>query len=336
MSTSSSTSSPPAPQLPSALRRLRLRAGTELAGLIPLAVLVVLVLAVSLAEPSFLGTQSLKATAITAGPILLLAFGSTLVILIGGFDLSVAALTTFGSVLLAKWLPGTGSLVGVLLVVLAATGLGALQGWVHGVTQIPSFIVTLGGLGIFTGLALLVSDATAIPITENTGLLDTIGLEFAGIPNAVTVVVVVLVLLAAVMRYTPLGRDVYALGAAEPAARMSGTRALRVRVIVFATSGMCAGLAAVLLAAQTSFGSPTLANNLLLPTVAAVVVGGTAVSGGVGGLGRSLVGGLIVTTVTAGTVVLGFDPALQNVAFGIGVLVAVALTTDRRKLGTIK
>jgi ribose transport system permease protein len=336
MSTTTTNLGPADHELPVALQRLGLRQRADLSPLVPLGVLLALVAIVSTIEPAFLGVGSLQDAGVTAGPILLLAFGNTLVILLGGIDLSVGALTTLCSVLLAKWLGPAGPLLGVVAVLAAATLLGALQGLIHAKTQIPSFIVTLGGLGIFAGLALKVSDASTLPIAENTQVLDWIAKYTGDVPNAVVVVVVALGVLSAVMRWTPLGRAIYAVGAAEPAARMSGVRVDRVRIAAFALSGLCAGIAALLLTAQTTFGSPSLATNLLLPAIAAVVVGGTAVSGGAGGLGRTLVGGLIVTTVTTGTVVLGLDPSLQNVAFGIGVVIAVSLTTDRKKIGIIK
>lgn len=322
--------------IPRWLERVGIYDRASLSGLIPLAVLVALVSFVTAVEPSFLETRSLEATAVQASPVLLLALGSTLVILIGGIDLSVAAMCSLCSVLLAKWLPQFGPIVGVLMVLALAAALGGLQGLIHAKTQIPSFVVTLGGLGIFSGAALRISDASSVPVLGNTQVLDWLQEESLGFPNVLLVVVLAFATLAAVMRFTPLGRQIYALGAAEPAARMSGVRATRVRVVAFALSGFFAAVAALLLTSETAFGAPSLANKLLLPTIAAVVVGGTAISGGVGGIGRTFLGGLIVSVVTTGTIVLGFDPATQNIAFGVGVVIAVALTTDRKKIGVIK
>lgn len=303
--------------------------------LAPLAVLVALIVLVTISEPAFLTPNSLTSMAVDAGPVLLLVFGSTLVILLGGIDLSVAALTSLCSVLLALWLPGLGSWA-VPAVIVAAATLGAMQGLIQAVTQIPSFVVTLGGLGIFSGLALRLSNASSQPLLESYALVDFAAGDLLGIPNTLLIVAVAVGLLAAVMRFLPIGRRIYAVGAGERAALLSGVGTVRVRVFAFATSGACAGLAALLLVAQTQFAGPDIADNLLLPAIAAVVVGGTAISGGVGGLGAALIGGLIVTVVRVGTVIVGLDPAVQNVVFGVGVIVAVALTTDRAKIGIIK
>ncbi len=303
--------------------------------LVPALVLVGVVLAIASVNPRFLSARALSSAASDASPMLVLVLGSTPVILIGGIDLSVAALASLSSILAALWLPSLGS-AGILAVIGAAAALGGLQGYVHAKAQIPSFVVTLGGLGIFSGLALYLSDATTQAVDGSYPLLDWLAGSTSGVPNSIITVVLVCTLLATVFRFTSLGRWIYATGAGEAAAALCGVRTDYVRVVVFALSGACAALAAMLLVAQTSYSAPTLADNLLLPTITGVVVGGTAISGGVGGLWSGLAGGLTVAAVRLGTVVLGFGPALQAILFGSGILVAVALTTDRRKIGIIK
>ena len=309
--------------------RARLRA------LVPVLVLVGVVLAITSVNPQFLSVRALSSAASDASPMLLLVLGSTPVILIGGIDLSVAALASLSSILAALWLPSLGS-IGILAVVGAAAILGGLQGYVHAKAQIPSFVVTLGGLGIFSGLALYLSGATSQPVDGTYPLLDWMAGSTLGAPNNVITVALVCACLVTVFHVTPLGRRIYATGAGEAAAALCGVRVDHVRITVFALSGACAALAAMLLVAQTGFSAPTLADNLLLPTITGVVVGGTAISGGVGSLWSALVGGLTVAAVRLGTVVLGFGPALQAILFGAGILIAVALTTDRRKIGIIK
>lgn len=326
--TAGASARPPAPSLVA-------RAWGFRASLIPLGVLLALIALITSVESAFLTPTSLTSLATDAGPVLLLVFGSTLVILLGAIDLSVAALCSLCSVLLSLWLPGMGSLA-VLVVIVVAASLGALQGFIQAKTQIPSFVVTLGGLGVFSGLALRLSDASTKPLLESYALVDFAATTTLGIPNAVVIVAVVALVLGAIMRYLPIGRRVYAVGAGERAALLSGVGTLRVRVFAFGVSGACAALAALLLVAQTQYSAPDLADNLLLPAIAAVVVGGTAISGGVGGLWPALIGGLIVTVVRIGTVIVGLDPAVQNIVFGLGVIVAVALTTDRAKIGVIK
>lgn len=315
------------------------RAGTfrrpDLGLYLPAVLLIGLVAVVAVRDPAFLEAPSLRSVAVQAAPILLLAVGLTPVILLGGIDLSVAALTSLCSVLLVGWANQSG-VAGVVAVVALATAAGATVGLIHSVAQVPSFIVTLGALGLYSGLALQVSDATNEPLVEGAAALSWVNDFFAGVPAGFVFGLVVLAAVGLMVRYLPWGRYLYAMGSAEPAALMSGVPKTRVRVAAFALAGMTSAMAAIVLVGRTSFGSPTLASGLLLPAIAAVVVGGTAISGGVGGVGRTLIGVLTVTTVQIGMIVIGIDPVLQNVIFGLVIIVAVALTIDRAKLSQIK
>ncbi|TDD05839.1 ABC transporter permease [Nonomuraea deserti] len=307
----------------------------DIGGYLPAVLLVVLVGLVVARDPAFLGVASLRSVAVQAAPILLLAVGLTPVILLGGIDLSVAALTSLCSVLLVSWANQAG-ITGVAGVVALATAAGAVVGVVHSVAQVPSFIVTLGALGLYSGLSLEASDATNTPLAEGSPAISWVNDYFAGIPAGFVFGLIVLAIVGLMVRFLPWGRYLYAMGSAEPAALMSGVPKIRVRAAAFALTGMTSAMAAIVLVGRTSFGSPTLASGLLLPAIAAVVVGGTAISGGVGGVGRTLVGVLTVTVVQIGMVVIGIDPVLQNVIFGAVIIVAVALTIDRAKLSVIK
>jgi ribose transport system permease protein len=117
---------------------------------------------------------------------------------------------------------------------------------------------------------------------------------------------------------------------------LCGIRVDRVKVLAFAVAGLFAGLAGMTMVARTSSGNPTIADSLLLPCIAAVVMGGTVMTGGVGGLGRTLIGALTVTLLRAGITAAGVDPAFEPIAYGILVVLAVALTTDRRRAAVTK
>jgi ribose transport system permease protein len=300
----------------------------------PGAVLVLLLLALSTRNPDLLERDSLLAIADSAAPLAVLAVGVTVVILCGGIDLSIAALAALSSVLLALWIPDLGPIACVAVVAVAALA-GALQGLVHVGAKVNSFIVTLGGLALWSGLALVVSDARTVPVTD----LDAVRWAFtdvAGIPSAVLIALGVVVLLGAVLRLTPAGRWVRAVGHAEQAARLSGVPVGAVKVAAFATSGACAGLAGVLLVARTYSGAPSLGSTLLLPAVAAVVIGGTAITGGHGGIGRTVIGALIVIVLRVGLSTIGVDAGLESVVYGVLTIGAVALTIDRAKVGVLK
>ena len=300
----------------------------------PSAVLVLLLLALSTRSPDLLTSDSLLAIVDSAAPLMVLAVGATLVILCGSIDLSIAALAALSSVLFALWIPGMGAAAALPVIAVAALA-GALQGVVHVAARVNSFIVTLGGLALWSGLALVISGARTVPVSD----LDAIEWAFtdvAGLPSAVLVALLLVTVLGGVMRFTPAGRWVRAVGHAEQAARLAGIPVDAVKVAAFAASGACAGLAGVLLVARTYSGAPTLGSTLLLPAVAAVVVGGTAITGGHGGIGRTVVGALIVIVLRVGLSLVGVDAGVESVIYGVLIIGAVALTIDRAKVGVLK
>jgi len=318
---------------PPAARRLDRRA--LVSRLMPVVVLIVLIGAVAAATPDFLSIKSLTTVADESSPIMILAAGETLVILMGGIDLSIAALASLATVLLARWLPGIGW-PAIPLVILLTTLFGALQGYIHYKAQVPSFVVTLGGMGLWSGIALIASDASNISIKKG---YDAIGWAFMpvfGLPSAFLIALTALVVLGAGMRWLKIGRWVSAIGNSEPAAILSGLPVRDAKVAIFAVSGFCAGLAGLVLASRSFSGAPSLADSLLLPSVAAIVIGGTAITGGFGGLGRTFVGALIITVMRVGIGLTGVDPAYEPISYGAIIMLAVALTLDRSKLSIVK
>jgi ribose transport system permease protein len=202
--------------------------------------------------------------------------------------------------------------------------------------QVPSFAISLGTLGLLSGLALFVTKATALPVDGDLWIMSVLAGSLFGVPACVYLVVTIWLLLALTLHYSPLGRHIYAIGTAERAASMSGIDALKVRVVVFALCSMCAALAGVLYVSQTLFSSPTLAQTMLLPAIVGVVLGGTLISGGVGGVSVSVIGGISAAFLRVGSVVVGLPPASQDLVYGVVILVAVIATIDRRKMGTVK
>ncbi len=314
----------------------RARGKKLLTELLPLIVLVALVLVVSAYQPSFLSFRGQRTLFEGAAPIILLAIGQMFVILTGGIDLSLAVQASLGSVLLALWLPSLGA-GGVALVLLCTFLTGALNGLLTAWAQIPSFIVTLGTMGLWGGVALWSSGASAISISDGYEAIGWVtDLRVAGLPVSVLLAVAAAVLTAAAMRYLSRGRLLHAMGLAEQATMMSGTRTPVVRVLAFGLAGLFAGFTAVLLSSTQFAGGPTLANSLLLPVIAAVVVGGTAITGGVGGPLRTLVGALVIAVLRVGMGVVGVDPAFEQIIYGLMILAAVSLTLDRARLSVVK
>ena len=303
---------------------------------LPSILLITLVLVISARQPSFLGPISLRTLAESAAPIALIAIGQTFVILTGGIDLSLAVLTSFGTVLLATWIDAWGPL-GILFMVVAITAAGLLNGFITAYAQVPSFVVTLGAMGLWSGVALAVSGASAVAVGDGYALIGWLtGTRLAGVALSVYVTLGLAVLVALGMKYLARGTALHAIGLAESAALMSGVRTRRARVLAFGAAGFCAALAAIVLTSSQYSGAPTLADALLLPTIAAVVVGGTAITGGIGGPLRTIIGALVIAVLRVGMSALGVDPSYEQVVYGAVIIAAVALTLDRKRIGIVK
>jgi len=322
------------PAIPPDDHVLRPRAGWAAKRFAPLVVLLSLLIAVGAIEPSFLSPYALNVLADESSVILILATAQTVVILLGGIDLSMTAVASLASVLTALALPAIGpsALVGVLAL---TTLIGAVQGLIHTRGQAPSFIVTLAGLGAWSGLALTIGQTT-IPVTAGYSAVGWLARSTIGVPNSFSLALAALIALAVALRWLPFGRHVYAIGMAERAALLSGVPVGRVKILGFALTGLFSGLAGLAMVARSSSGSPTIADSLLLPTIAAVVIGGTSITGGVGGLGRTFIGALTITVLRVALATIGLDPAYEPIAYGVLVIAAVALTIDRSNAQILK
>lgn len=305
-------------------------------GAIPTALLVALVIIVEIGSPGFLTGETLALLLSNTAVLFILATGVTFVILIGGIDLSIQAVASLASVILAQLLPSMG-FAAFPVAIFAGLAFGFLSGIVHVRLRVPSFVATLATGGVVAGIALWIANGRAITI-EEAGRANTIWINdtLAGIPVVVLLAIIVGVTSFLILRYTRFGRHSIAVGAGESAAYAAGINVDRTKIIAFAISGTLAAIAGVVLAARLSSGSPSLANQLLLPAIAAVIVGGTAITGGLGGVGRTAVGALIISIVRIGMTFVGVNIFAENVIFGAVLIAAVAITIDRSKIAIIK
>lgn len=302
----------------------------------PLITLIVLVAFVGAFQPQFVNPATLLGIASDTATLFVLGAGVTFAIMIGGIDLSIQSVASLASVIVALLLAPLGYFAFVLAVALGAM-VGLISGVVHVQMKIPSFIATLALGGVAAGAALLLSDAQAISLSEEDRAYVTwITGDTLGLPNEVIIGAIVLIVGTIVQRYTAFGRFSQAIGAGEPAAIAAGIRVGLHKALAFMLAGGAAGLAGVVLAGRLASGSPTLANQLLLPAIAAVIVGGTAITGGVGSIWRTLVGALIITVVRTGMTFLNVDIFIQQAVFGGMLIIAVALTIDRSKIPIVK
>ncbi|HET7398243.1 MAG TPA: ABC transporter permease [Intrasporangium sp.] len=299
-------------------------------GLSPILVLAVLVAVVAAYDSSFLQPASLTALLDQAAPLVLLSLAQAMVVITGRITLANAALASLLGVVLARTLGayGQGAVLGVLV---TAVVVGAVIGGLHMWTQVPSFIITLGALGIFAGLSLWVSNADSIFISDGYAAVEWISLRLYGVPISFLLVLLIAGVLMAVFALFPIGRAIRAVGLNERAAAYSGVRTGAVVVMAFAISGLLSGLAAVSQVAQLQSAGASTSDSLLLPSIAAVILGGTSISGGVGGVGRTVVGALIVALLRVGLDLVGVPSAVQPIVYGVIVIAAIAATVDRRR-----
>jgi ribose transport system permease protein len=303
---------------------------------LPLATLVILVILVGSAQPSFLEFSTLVELASDTAVLFILATGVTFVIMLGGIDLSIQSMASLASVIVALSVARLGYGSFFLAVAIGALA-GLLSGLVHVRLKIPSFIATLATGGVLFSTALVISRERSITLDDTAREYQNwITGKALGVPNVIIVGLMALAFAHTLQAHTRFGRYSAAIGAGEPAAYASGLKVGRQKVFAFVLSSGFAALAGVILAGRLASGSPTLAAELLLPSIAAVVVGGTAITGGVGSIWRTLVGSLIISVVRIGMTFLGVNIFAQNIVFGVVLIAAVAITIDRSKIPIVK
>jgi ribose transport system permease protein len=304
---------------------------------LPIVVLVVLVLIVGLYDRTFFSLANFLSITADTMTLFLMASGVTLVIMIGGIDLSIQAVASMTSCILAAYLPRYGFFA-VPLAVAGGAAAGFLGGFVSTRLRIPSFIATLAVSGVVITAGYWFSDTRSVNIPRELSdayLGWAVG-ETLGVPNEIWVGVVFLLVLSAILGLTPFGRLVRAIGSQERAVIASGIDVDRTKIMAYTLSGTMAGVAGVVMAARLGSGSPILANEFLLPAIACIVVGGTAITGGVGSVWRTFVGALIVQVVRIGMTFMGVSVFAQQIVFGFILVAAVAITMDRSKISVIK
>lgn len=289
-----------------------------------IAAIVVLYIALGSSAAGFLSLDNQLGMLRDAATVGIAAWGVTLVIIAGEIDISIGPAVAFSSVLVAKgaaeW--GLGVAGGILLTLVAGLAWGALAGWLRARFDVPSFIATLGVWSALGGLGLYLTDALPVVLPDS-GLMTVLGGSVLGIPTPAIIMVVLFFVFAYVARYTAYGRSVYAVGGNAPAARMAGINLAKIRILLFAITGLLSAITGILLAARLGSGNGGAASGLEFDVIAAVVIGGTALAGGRGSMLGTLLGVVFITVIGNGLVLLGVDSFLQNVVRGVIIVVAV-------------
>ena len=300
----------------------------------PFAALILVVIVVSLTTDRFLLPQNLSNVTLQVSIVALAAIGATLVILAGGIDLSPGSVLALSSCTLAILVKNWGW--PVELAIPATLLLGALLGLCNGVLsaylRIPAFVVTLATLTIYRGLAFLITGGTPI-FSISPKLRPIFYGSFLGVPLPLYYVLVAFVLAALFLRYTVPGRAIYAVGGNESAARFTGIKVNRTRLLTFVIAGLTAAAAGVLTTARLDSGSPNYGVGLELQAIAAAVIGGASLAGGSGNIIATLFGALIVAVVQNGLNLNAVPASWQQITLGTIILMAVGLDMWRKDLG---
>ncbi|GAA0597219.1 ABC transporter permease/substrate-binding protein [Streptomyces crystallinus] len=310
-----------------AVRRLLLDNGA-------LTALVVLAVAMSLLSGDFLTTQNLLNVGVQAAVTAILAFGVTFVIVSAGIDLSVGSVAALSATVLAWSATKQGLPVWLAVVLAIGTGLacGVVNGALVSYGRLPPFIATLAMLSVGRGLSLVISQGSPIAFPESVSRVgDTLG---GHLPVPVLVMVAMGLLTALILSRTYIGRAMYAIGGNEEAARLSGLRVKQQKIAIYALSGLFAAVAGIVLASRLVSAQPQAAQGYELDAIAAVVIGGASLSGGVGKASGTLIGALILAVLRNGLNLLSVSAFWQQVVIGAVIALAVLLDTARRRAGT--
>lgn len=285
---------------------------------------------VSLMEPKFLSGSNLANLGSQIAPLLILSVAQAFAILAGGLDLSLSSVMSLAGVVGILAVPVVGIWGGVALMVLVGLAIGLASGAIIAYLRTSPLIVTLGMASVAQALALVLANGVpiyAVPeeITEIVGFGSV-----AGVPVSDIIAVAVLLLGALVLRFTILGRYIYAIGSNRSAAARSGVNVPFHTMLVYGLTGMIAGIAAIVLTAWVGAAQPTAGPGLTLESIAAVVLGGIALTGGSGGMLHVVYGVLILGMLSNAMNMLGISSYYQILAVGVVIIVAVILDRFRR------
>jgi ribose transport system permease protein len=289
--------------------------------------------------PNFLKSENLLNIANQIAVIAIVAIGMTLVIITGGIDLSVGSLIALAAVLAAGFIrdqaggvtASTGGMVlGCLLAILVCGAIGGFSGLMITRFAIPPFIVTLATMLVGSGMAYILAQGQSIYQIPDSFVWLGRGADLFGLPNAVVLLLVLYALAQVLMSRMKLGRYLYAVGGNAEAARLSGVPVRRVLLFAYVASGLLAGLGGVIMASQLKSGSPTYGNMYELYVIAAVVVGGTSLSGGEGRMLGTLTGAFTIAVIQNGMNLTNVESYTQKVVLGLVILGAVLLDKLRQ------
>lgn len=299
----------------------------------PFLALIVLVILVTIVNPSFIAPTNLLNLLRQVSTNALIAFGMTFVIITGGIDLSVGSTLALSSALMAGTIAaGMDPLLAMILSLVVGTVFGAVNGLLITKGNMAPFIATLATMTIYRGLTLVYTDGNPI-----TGIGDSFIFKFVGrgylfgIPFPVVLMIVSFILLYILLHKMTFGRKTFAIGGNEKASFIAGIKNDRIKTGIYALSGLMASLAGIIITSRLDSAQPTAGTSYEMDAIASVVLGGTSLSGGRGRLVGTLIGALIIGTLNNGMNLLGISSFYQQVVKGIVIIIAVLLDRKNKK-----
>lgn len=295
-----------------------------------LIMIAVLMLAMTLLSDSFLTVQNLLNILNQNAPLAILASAMTLVIIAGGFDLSVGAIFAMGAVASAWIALNFNPYVGLLLSPFIGLALGFINGLVITALKVHSFLATIATSLIFKGIAIVLSDGRLIPVRMEEFIWLGRG-KLGGVFIAIWVMLAFALILSFVLTRTSLGRQILAVGGNQEAAILAGIRVNRIKILTFALAGFAAGLAAAIATSRVSMGQAAAGAGYELDAIAAVILGGTSIYGGVGAVWRSIAGVLLLALINNGFNILNADPFYRDLTTGLIILAAIGISASGKR-----
>lgn len=314
-----------------------------------LIVLAILVVYFSIASPTFLTASSLLLIAKHVALYGILGIGMTYVIITGGIDLSVGAIVGLSG-MIAGGLINEGLVLKMLgytiyfsvptiVVITMVTGalIGAINGWVITKFKVAPFIATLGMMYIARGLAMLRSQGATFSNITGKAALGNTGFEFfgrnvAGLPVGAIILIIIAIIATIILKKTPFGWHILAIGGNEKAARLSGVKVNKVKILVYMFSGICAAIVGIITASQLVAAHPASGTSWEMNAIAATVLGGTSMAGGVGAIGGTIIGAFVIGVINDGLVMCGVSEFWQMVIKGLVIVLAVIIDQFQRSL----
>jgi ribose/xylose/arabinose/galactoside ABC-type transport system permease subunit len=290
-----------------------------------LALVILMFVAFSLLLPRFLDGRNLTNLLTSVAILLIVSLGMTFVTILGGFDLSIGAVAALSAVALGKMITsGVPAWVAVLVCIVAGGVVGgAVNGVLIGKLRLSFFVVTLATMTAYTGFVLIWSNTETINVADP--FIRWLGVQSTlGVPTPIWIMVLLFAVFLYVQTRTYFGRDIYAVGGSYTAARLSGIRTVRTTIMVYAIVGACAAVGGIILVGRIGASSPQVNAELPLQAAAAVLLGGTALAGGAGGVGGTVLGVLFIGILQNGLSLAGVQSFWQQVVTGV-ILVAAVL-----------